>query len=31
MPVHAEYCTIPKNLLVKIPAEVHFEEAAFAQ
>ncbi len=28
--VHAEYCTIPKNLLVKIPAEVHFEEAAFA-
>ncbi len=28
--VHAEYCTIPRNLLVKIPADVHFEEAAFA-
>jgi predicted dehydrogenase len=27
--VHAEYNLVPKNLLVKIPAEVDFESAAF--
>lgn len=26
---HAEYCTIPRNLLVKIPDNVQFDEAAF--
>ncbi len=28
--VHAEYCTVPKNLIVKIPDNVCFEEASFA-
>lgn len=28
--VHAEYCTVPKNLIVKIPDNVSFEEASFA-
>ncbi len=28
--VHAEYVVVPKNLLVQLPAEVGFEEAAFA-
>lgn len=27
--IHAEYCTVPKNLVVKIPDHVPFEEAAF--